>query len=186
MKSFKRLGFLAVATLLMVGSIALSPAAQAAAIATENSGEVAELLTDARRAAFQLERDAMEMETFTRSPRLSWYSHTAKITRVKDHVNNVSRLFTKLDAARSTAAPWQQQAIDQIEPILKQLVTNTTAAIEHINENQGNLHDSSYKDYLVANYEASTELRELIADFVDYGEATEKVQALDQKLFAER
>lgn len=186
MKSCKRLGFLAIPTLLALGAIAVSTAIRAADTPATRSEEVTELLSMAETEANDLKHDAAKMESFTRS-KLSWESHSAQITVIKEHVNKAGELLTKLHAERGTAAPWQQQAIDQIEPLLKQLAANTTAMINHMNENRSKVHMAPYRDYAVANSQTAERLAALIGDFVEYGEATEKLDALNEKLeIAER
>lgn len=186
MKSCKQLGFLAIPTLLAAGYIVVSPAIRAADIPTGHSEEVTDLLSTAETEAIDLKHDAAKMESFTRS-KLSWESHSVQIAMIKEHVNKVGELLTKLHAERETAASWQQQAIDRIGPLLKQLAANTTAMISHMNENPGKIHMASYRDYAVANSQTAERLAALIGDFVEYGEATEKLEALNEKLvIAER
>ena len=180
MKSRKRLGFIAI-TLLTAGYIGASPAARAAYPPSGDSEEVTQLLLDAKAEAIELEHDAMRMETFTRNP-VSWHSHTNQITLIREHVNKTAKLLTKLHEARGTASPWQQKAIDQIHPLLKQLAANTRAAIEHLNNTQNVDLASEYHSYLKANLNAAEKLATLIADFIDYDEAVEKLEGLNQKL----
>ena len=188
MKSHGRLSFLGILALLVTGYVIVAPAIKAADPASAtHSEEVSQLLSEAKAEAFELRHDAMHMETFTRHRRLSWKSHAAQLTLIKEHVNQTGKLLTKLQNLREAAAPWQQQAIDQIEPLLKQLAANTTAAIEHINATKSEIRPTSYNDYLVANYATSNKLEALIRDFVDYEEAAEKLESLSQKLvIAER
>jgi len=55
-----------------------------------------------------------------------------------------------------------------------------TAAIEHINEKQHSL--AEYNDYLEANADYASDLANMIANFVDYGKARQRLDRLGAKL----
>jgi hypothetical protein len=121
------------------------------------------------------------MEAFTRL-QLTWESHTRQISLIKEHINKAGELLSELHANRENAAPWQKQAIDQITPLLHELASNTGAAIEHLAKNPTRLHDLAYKDYVAANYHTAEKLVALIGNYIDYGEASEKLGELSQKV----
>jgi hypothetical protein len=146
-----------------------------------DSEQVSKLLSDARTTAYQLSQDAAAMERFTRV-NVSWESHAAAITQIKEHVNELARLAAKLKDARSTASPWQKTAIDRINPFLDELGGYTTAAIEHINGNHANHTMAEYNDYLEANADYASDLAAMIGEFVDYGKARQRMDRLGAKL----
>jgi hypothetical protein len=41
------------------------------------------------------------------------------LDKIKEDVNNLGRTAESLKAARDSASPWQQQAIDRMMPLLK-------------------------------------------------------------------
>jgi len=114
--------------------------------------------------------------------KLSWESYARKVEMIKEHVNNTGKLLTKLHEAEVTGSPWQQTAIRQIDPLLRELAANTEATINHLKENKANIHFPQFKDYVKANYELATDLEALIRDFVNYGEAKEQIDRLGKKL----
>jgi hypothetical protein len=67
-------------------------------------------------------------------------------------------------------------------PLLKDLAANTTAAINHLRQNQIRPATGSYTEYLIKNTETSHELSNMISSFVQYGEASAKLEKLEQKL----
>jgi hypothetical protein len=148
----------------------------------EENPEVTQLLVDARDKAAELSRDADEMESLIRTD-ASWQTHATMLETVKDHVNELGRIATKLEQKRDSASEWQQQAIDRMLPVLRDLATNTTAAINHLNENKGRpLETSSYPQYLKENAETAQELSDMISSFTKYGESRAKMEKLEQKL----
>ena len=143
--------------------------------------EVAALLQQARDQAAALSRDADELEALTRS-NVSWQSHATKLEDMKDHVNAMGRLVPKLVASRDSASPWQQQAVDRMVPLLKELAANTTAAIQHVSQNQERPTSGNYTEYLKENTETAHELSDMISSFVRYGQTRAKLENLEQKL----
>jgi hypothetical protein len=142
--------------------------------------EVTRLLAETRDKAAVLSRDADEMEALTRS-NASWQTHAEMLETIKQHVNDL-RLTERLTTERGSAAPWQQQAIDRMLPILRELASNTTAAINHLNENKIRPTTASYTEYLKQNAEAAHQLSEMVSSFLQYGEARAKLERLEQKL----
>jgi hypothetical protein len=148
---------------------------------TPENPEVERLLQEARDEAVQLSKDADELEAMTRSD-VSWQSHAAMLDEMKEHVNAMGRLVPKLVASRDSASPWQQQAIDRMVPLLKELATNTSAAIQHISQNKLRPTSGSYPEYLRENSETAHQLSDMISSFVRYGQTRAKLQNLEQKL----
>lgn len=176
--------------LLRLSSLALSLVAFAfvmtsvcGAQASKDSKEFSGLLSDVKTEAVQLRHDADELKSFTRS-KLSWESQSRKVEEIRQHVNTAGALLSKLENARETASPWQQQAIDRITPLLKELASNVSSTIEHLKEKPGLFHTSPYIEYVAANYDLASNLEELISDYVEYGSSKERAEELRTKLDA--
>ncbi|MGH9645062.1 MAG: hypothetical protein ACRD3Q_21875 [Terriglobales bacterium] len=147
----------------------------------QENPEVTRLLADAREKAAVLSRDADEMESLTRSE-ASWESHAAMLETMKEDVNDLAKTTEKLNAMRGSASPWQQQAIDRMMPLLRELASNTTAAINHLKEQKERPTSPSYAEYLRQNSETARELSDMVASFVRYGETRAELEKLEQKL----
>ncbi|PYV53080.1 MAG: hypothetical protein DMG98_22020 [Acidobacteria bacterium] len=102
---------------------------------TDENPDVTRLLTEAKEKAAVLSQDADQMEAFTRS-NVSWESHATMLEDIKQHINDLGRVTEKLQSERNSASPWQQQAIDRMLPLMRELASNTTAAINHLKEHQ--------------------------------------------------
>jgi hypothetical protein len=150
-------------------------------VQSEENSDVARLLADARDKAAILSRDADELEALTRS-NVSWEGHAAMLDTIKSDVNDLAHIVEQLNAARSSASPWQQQAIDRMIPLMKELAANTTAAINHLRDNQIRPNSGPYPEYLTENRETAHELSDLISSVVQYGQARAKLEKLEQKL----
>jgi hypothetical protein len=167
------------AVTMLSGLVALSTAAKAADAV--ESDQVSRALSDVKLQAFQLKADADEMETFTRSA-VTWEAHVEAINKIKDDVNKMGRLLANLQSSRTNAAAWQRTAIDRISPVAKELTSNTSAAIEHLNKNPRNLNTAAYQTYLEAIADSASNLAATITDFVDYGKTKQRLDRLTAKL----
>lgn len=145
------------------------------------NADVAVELDNANAEAAELARDADDMTALIRSD-TSWQSHAEALNRIKDHVNNMGRIVAKLEEERSEASPWQQQAIDRMIPMLKEIAANTTGAIEHLNANHTRPVSGNYKDYLEQNADTSHELADMISSVEKYDRTRTKLERLQDKL----
>ncbi len=146
-----------------------------------DSAEISSLMSDAQHHAVLLDDDASTLQSYTRS-KLNWKSHAQQLELMKTHVNNLGKISAQLSDLRSEGSPWQQQAIDQINPLLKEMADHLTATINHLNENQDRVHMPAYEDYARGNYELASQTSQLIKDYVNYDKAKSKSQSLEQKL----
>lgn len=179
MKMNRRMAGFVTPALLVAGCFIASTSARAAD--SEDSPKITALLSDAKAEAVQLKDDSMDMESFTRS-KLNWSSYARKVETIKEHVNKTGELLAKLQAEEANGSAWQQTAVKRIEPLLKELAANTETTINYLNEHQSKIHFASFKDYVQMNCELATSLEELVRDFVNYGEAKQKLERLAEKL----
>jgi uncharacterized protein Yka (UPF0111/DUF47 family) len=168
------------ATGVLVGVMVILFSTQGVSQAQENP-EVTRLLADARDKAAQLSKDADEMESLTRTD-ADWETHADALNRMKEDVNSLARDTEKLAAARNSASPWQKQAIDRMLPLMKDLASNTTAAINHLSQNKTRPTTPEYTEYLKENDDTAHQLADTISNFVQYGHARAKMEKLEQKL----
>ena len=168
-------------TLLLAGGfMTFTPPAVARGGDVSDSEQVSKLLSETKTMAFQLRDDAATMESFSRMD-VSGESQKVAINQIKEHVNALGKQVAKLKAAEVFASPWQATAIDRINPYLDEMGGYTTALIEHLNgDTRHNF--AEYKDYLEANADYSADLASMVADFVNYGNAKQRVERLGDKL----
>ena len=146
-----------------------------------DSPAINDLLKEARVHAVQAENDADTLASYTRG-RLSWESHASRLIYMKEHAHDLIVDFNKLKAMRAEGSPWQQEAIDQINPMLHEMADHLTATITHLNENHSKVHFPAYQDYARGNWELMSKTARLINDFVEYGENKADVLALERNL----
>lgn len=163
---------------LVAGIAGIAPALWAA----EESMAVSKLLADAKTQSYAVSVDASILESYTRQPNLSWESHAAEITRMKDDINILAKTVTQLNASKAQAAPWQATATDRIIPLMQELAADTTKSIEYLNKNPKKLFMDEYKSYLEENSTMSTQLSGLISHYVDYGNTKNRMDSLSKKI----
>ena len=86
--------------------------------------------------------------------------------------------------ARSEGSPWQQDALDQITPLLKEMADSVEASIRHLNDNPNRVHMPEYKAYLRSHYDYAASLSKMISDHVQYDKAKAKYTQLEAELEA--
>ena len=142
------------------------------------------LLSEAKAEAVQLRNDSAELVSITRSSK-AWQTYGEKIEMIKGHVNATGKLLTDMREAEAVADPWQKSAMEQIEPLLRELAANTERTIKHLNENQNRVHMPEMKDLAKANLALARDLETLIRDYVEYGNAKQTYERLSGKLKVE-
>ncbi len=168
-------------TLALIALFALVAGPSYASAQTKDSPEISRLLNEAKSYAVQADRDATELQSFTNS-RLTWETHADQLELIKGHVNNMGQLLRQMQDIKSEGSPWQQDAIDRIEPLLRQMADQLTATIEHGNEYPNRVHMMKFKNYVRACAELASQTSRLISDIVAYDQAQSKAQMLEQKL----
>jgi len=158
----------------------LSASGRAIAV-REDSQQLTQVLGEARDEAAELARDADEAESLIRS-QVSWETHAAVLDRVKDHVNNMARIIDKLTAARSSGSELQEQAVDRILPLLKELAANTSAAINYLNQNKVRPIGEPYTQYLKENADTAHQLASTVSSLFEYEKTMNKMGELKNKL----
>ena len=145
------------------------------------SDQLTQLLGEARMEVGQLAKDADETESLIRND-VSWQTHAAMLDGVKEHVNNMARIIDKLTVARSSGSELQEQAVDRILPLLKELAANTTAAINWLNQNRTRPIGEPYTQYLKANAETAHQLESTVSSLFEYEKTMNKMGELKSKL----
>ena len=138
-----------------------------------------DLLHQARFESAQLDVDADSLLFVQRSEEFREL-HGVELNIIRQHINEIGKLEARMREARDSGSPWQQNAVDQIGPLLQELADNMENAIGHYNQN-GLIHPiGKYADYLKANADLAAKLHALISDAVSYGQAKGKYDALDR------
>ena len=146
-------------------------------VAEPDSAEVSSILKEARTAAGRLATTTELFHSYVRS-NLDWRTHAEKAHQVKLEVNALGAHLADLEALHHQAAPWQQDVIQSMRPILVQIQQETEFVIQHISEKPRLLAVTEYRDALEKKHELATQLARLTDDSVDYAETKTKFEQL--------
>jgi len=153
----------------------------AAMAQTADSEEISRLLTQAKSHAVLVADDASQLQSFVNSTD-SWVSHSAKLSQMVEHVNALGVVNKGLADLRPQGSPWQQIAIDRVDPLLRDVAAQLTATIKHLKTHQSQIHMGPYRDLVQATHDYASRTAEMISDFVEYDRAKSRVEALERKL----
>jgi len=154
-----------------------------AVVIKNDNPQLKQLLADANDEAFELAKDADDTQMLILTDG-NWVNHALMLARVKGHVDNLALIIDKLSKAHASGSELQQEAIDQILPLVKDLSANTTAAINYLNQNRARPISDSYTQYLKKNAETAHQLSSIISSLVDYEKSMAGIEELRSKLVA--
>jgi len=168
------MGGAALGTLLMLCPVA-SPQ-------NKDSKAITDLLKEVESHAILASDDAETLESYTRSHTMSWESHAARLRTMADHANSLIQDFDKLSSMRGEGSPWQQEAIDRVDPLLKEMAEHLNTTIAHFKDNKHRVNMPPFHEYVKANREYMGRTSGLISSFVEYGESRAKANGLEASL----
>ena len=166
-----------VSAVLFLG-FALTPAL---AIAQDNPSVTGQL-NDARVIVNKIKKDAVQMQSYARANGLSWESHAAVLSGMKDDVNKLQANMRGLQSHRTIASPWQQDAIDRITSLANDLANTMNATINQLNNGKSRPTAPPYPEYLKQNARIVSDLADEINGTIDYGQAKASMDALQKQL----
>jgi len=150
-------------------------------VARPESQQLTQLLSDADDEARELASDAEETQTLILND-TNWVTHALMLARVKAHVDNMALIIEKLNKTQKSGSELQEQAVEQMLPLVKELSANTTAAINYLNQNKARPVSDSYTQYLDKNAETARELSSIITSLLEYQRSMAEIEKLRSKL----
>ena len=154
------------------------------AVTRETSASLTELLWDARDEAVQLASDADQMQILILSD-ANWLTHDLMLHKMQGHVDDMTLIVRKLSETQKSGSDVQQQAVEQMLPLIRELSENTTAAIHYLNQNKNRPLSDTYKQYLQKNSETARELSSMVSSLVDYEQSMDEMAQLRRRLASE-
>jgi hypothetical protein len=148
------------------------------------SHELTQLLQDASDEAQQLAIDAQDTQLLITTDK-DWIAHALALGKIKGHVDNMSLIIDKLSKAQKSGSELQEQAIQRIIPLVKELSANTQAAINYLNQNKDRPVSETYTQYLKRNADTARQLASVVESLFDYEKSMSEIQKLRSKLTSE-
>ncbi len=180
---FHRVSLLALALTAVIVLVAgpLSLTAQTTTAPSKYSAEISRLLKETMFYASQAESDAAELESYSQSD-LSWESHAEQLERMRDDVNNMVVLVQRMNVLRSDGSSWQQDGIDQINPLLEEMVDRLTTTITEGNKHPELVRMMKFRNYVHACADTASQTHKLISDLVAYDRTRSREVVLEHNL----
>jgi hypothetical protein len=173
-----RILFCAIAALFIV-AFAGSASAE---IAIQKNAELTRELSDFKRVALEMRREADVLSSFTPQRQLSWQSHASRLNTLRDHVNELGESLAQLEAMKPVANETQTQAIDHARPHLVSVAKNLTEAIELVNEDRRNVYWGDYGEAVSDVYSQADALHGKLDAILDYEKAKTRLETLELQL----
>lgn len=166
----------------LVAIFTLLSSVTASATKAENP-QLTQLLADANDEGLELARDATDTQMLIRTDD-NWVDHALMLDKMKGHVDNLALIIEKLSKAQESGSDLQEQAVEQMLPLVKQLSANTTAAINYLRQSKTRPTSESYTRYLEKNAETAHQLSSVISSLIDYEKSMTEIERLRSKLEA--
>ncbi|AXC14538.1 hypothetical protein ACPOL_5288 [Acidisarcina polymorpha] len=149
----------------------------------DDSQQLTQLLSDANAEALALAADANETQALILNDE-NWVTHALMLAKVKGHVDNMAIIAEKLSKAEKSGSELQEQAVERVLPLVKELSANTTAAINYLNQNKARPLSETYAQYLQKNAESANQLSSMISALFEYEKSMTDIEKLKRKLTA--
>ena len=152
-----------------------------AGVTRSDSQELTTLLEQASDEARELAIDAEDMQALIVSDE-NWLTHALKLAKIKGHVDNMALIADKLAQNQRSGSELQEQAVERILPLVRELQANTTAAMNYLNQNKDRPVSDTYKQYLEKNAETARQLSDIISALDDYEKSMTEINRIRSKL----
>jgi hypothetical protein len=134
---------------LMAALVGLPIVSFAATRATDRDNPAAiELLKNMESAANDAADQASTLDSATLSTNASWEVHAQKLQALKDDVNEIGRIVSRLEEMRTSLSPADLDSLDRATALAKEMAGNSQAAIHYLNVDQQNFWSPTYRKSL--------------------------------------
>jgi hypothetical protein len=152
-----------------------------AGVTRSDSQELTTLLEQASDEARELAIDAEDLQTLIVSDQ-NWLTHALKLAKIKGHVDNMALIVDKLTKSQRSGSELQEQAVERILPLVKELQVNTTDAMNYLNQNKDRPVSDAYKQYLEKNAQTARQLSDIVSALDDYQKSMTEINRIRIKL----
>lgn len=139
-----------------------SSAASDHSYARTSTRETTRLLNDMQFDAREVQHHAQIMDNFTYHTSFAWNTTGIELRRIKSEVNDMGKRLCKLERMENGVPLAEQQAIQNVAPVVQEMADNADAAIHFRNAHHSGLWAPSFTaDAQNLQNEASTVIRQI-------------------------
>lgn len=139
-------------SVLRVAALALLvPAAAAFAAQTRDSASISKLFQQAKDHAAQANEDV----SFLDANHLSNFApqmHALYLQKIKEHAADLFRDYYQLKMLRDKGTPQQREAIDRLDPLIRDMATVLTNTLQTFNAHPTRVHMPPFRNQIHSNY----------------------------------
>ena len=140
-------------SMLRVAALALLvPATLVFAAQTPDSASISKLFQQARNDAAQANEDVSFLDS-NRFSDLSIQTHALYLQKIKEHSADLFRDYYQLQTLRDKGTPQQREAIDRLEPLIRDMATSLTNTMQTFNANRSRVHMPPFRDRIHSDYQ---------------------------------
>ena len=113
---------------------------------------------------------------------LSQDSHYDHLMTIKDDINRMGTEISILDAESESLALWEKQALDKVEPLLRETAANAQKATTRFEQDKRDFWKEDYRGYVNGVEQGSEQIAETLKAYLKYGKAHEQEEQFKQSL----
>jgi hypothetical protein len=140
-----------IAMLRVTALVLLVPVAAAFAAQTPDSASISKLFHQAKDHA-ALANDDITFLDSSRFSGLDFRTHFLYLENVKQHAADLFRDYYKMQMLRDKGTPQQREAIDRLDPLLREIATTLTSTIQALNANRELVNMPPFRDRIHSDY----------------------------------
>ncbi len=140
------------------------------------------LLGDIQVQAADASTYASELQTYALASDVSWQSHAVALEAVKADINAIAKEVAQLRILRDSCTPEQQKAIDNAALLVAEMAANTTAAMQYLNNHQGEFWRAGYRGEVTNLLSESERLGKSAGEAVQLARLRNKEMRIDKDL----
>ena len=119
-------------------------AAQARTVTVADHAE--RTMKDIQESAYNVQNESETLKTFATNMEIDNQARAELLNSMRDRLNRMGKELALLEAERSQLSLWEQQALDQTEPLLKDAAVNTEQVVEYFNAHKSPVWIGQYRD----------------------------------------
>ncbi|QOY90725.1 hypothetical protein [Paludibaculum fermentans] len=152
----------------------------ATAATLHNSAEV--LMKDAGAKAFNISDNAQAIFLSEPESNISWQGQAMRLEAIKNAVQQISGDVGHLNLWGEMESPAERKAVEEANPLLKDLAAQTSDAIRFLNDNTNHLFLPEYRQHLQKIAQDANQLRALFRESTKLNSLSRKAEHLREEL----
>jgi hypothetical protein len=129
-----------------VAPVCMAGQPTAASYTWDFKGEAKTIFEDIQYDAQRASDDADMLQSFTRSPDLSWQTSADELNQLSDAIDDIGAKLCRLEAIRRGVAPQQQRTIDLISAEGRLMAYHAQSAYNFVTTHSEELWHTTYRD----------------------------------------